>query len=213
MRLMETMQTANAPSFETVWALVKEVAENQKETDRQLKETERVLKELARKTTERQEETDRQLKANAMDFNVRIGALTNLFGEIAEYTIAPKLCEKFREFGLNFPRANPNVSVNDRDNSIFLEIDVMLENGDKAMLVEIKNKLTTERINKHIERIEKMRKYADLRGDKRVFLGAVAGVVVNDEVKKYALEQGFYLIEPSGDNFRITPPNGNPREW
>ena len=29
----------------------------------------------------------------------------------------------------------------------------------------------------HIERLEKMRKYADLHGDKRVFLGAVAGVV------------------------------------
>jgi hypothetical protein len=206
---METAQTANAPSPETVWAVLQEVAERQKETARRQEETDRVVKEVS----ENLKETDRVLKANAMDFNTRIGALTNLFGEIAEYTIAPKLCEKFREFGLNFPRANPNVSVNDRDNSIFLEIDVMLENGDKAMLVEIKNKLTTERINKHIERIEKMRKYADLRGDKRVFLGAVAGVVVNDEVKKYALEQGFYLIEPSGDNFRITPPNGNPKEW
>jgi hypothetical protein len=209
MRLMETAQTANAPSPETIWALLKEISENLKETDRVVKE----VSESQKETDRQLKETDRALKANAMDFNVRIGALTNLFGEIAEYTIAPKLCEKFREFGLNFPRANPNVSVNDRDNSIFLEIDVMLENGDKAMLVEIKNKLTTERINKHIERIEKMRKYADLRGDKRVFLGAVAGVVVNDEVKKYALEQGFYLIEPSGDNFRITPPNGNPKEW
>ncbi|MDR0472959.1 MAG: hypothetical protein LBH43_04755, partial [Treponema sp.] len=79
--------------------------------------------------------------------------------------------------------------------------------------VEAKTQLTVERINKHIERLEKMRKYADLHGDKRTFLGAVAGVVVTDEAREYALNQGFYLIEPSGENFNITLPNGKPKEW
>jgi hypothetical protein len=55
-----------------------------------------------------------------------------------------------------------------------------------------------------------MRVYADLRGDKRVFLGALAGVVVTDEARKYALDHGFYLIEPSGENISIIAPNGNP---
>jgi hypothetical protein len=118
---MEAAQTANPPSFETVWAALQELTASQKETDRQIQ-----------------------------DFNIRSGALTNLFGEVAEYMIAPNLHEKFTEFGLNFPRANPNVSVNDKVNNIFLEIDVMLENGNKAMLVEIKNKLTIERINNQI---------------------------------------------------------------
>jgi hypothetical protein len=81
------------------------------------------------------------------------------------------------------------------------------------MLIEVKTKLTIERIDYHINRIEKMRKYANLRGDKRVFLGAVAGIVVPDEVREYALNKGFYLIEPSGENFNITPPNGKPKEW
>jgi hypothetical protein len=53
-----------------------------------------------------------------------------------------------------------------------------------------------------------MCKYADLHGDRRTFLGAVAGVVVTDEARDYTLNQGFYLIEPSGENFNITPSNG-----
>ncbi|MDR0456749.1 MAG: hypothetical protein LBH20_08725, partial [Treponema sp.] len=142
-----------------------------------------------------------------------IGKFTTLFGEMTEYMVAPKLREKFIEFGLDFPKANSNTRVNDRVNKISFEVDVMLENGDKAMLVEVKTQLTVERINKHIERLEKMRKYADLHGDKRAFLGAVAGVVVTDEAREYALSQGFYLIEPSGENFNITPPNGKPKEW
>ena len=32
--------------------------------------------------------------------------------------------------------------------------------------------------------LEKMRKYADLRGDKRKFFGAIAGVVMDDDIWK-----------------------------
>ena len=197
---MEATQTIepsarNTPSFDTVWALVKEVAENQKETDQQMKETDRILKE------------------RAIELNAQIGSLTNLFGDFTVGMVAPKLREKFMDFGLIFPRSNVNVVVEDKESNICLEVDILLENGDKAMLVEVKTKLTTERINKHIERLEKMRKYANLHDDKRAFLGAVAGFAITDEVRKNALEQGLYLIEPDGENFYITSPNGNPKEW
>jgi hypothetical protein len=81
------------------------------------------------------------------------------------------------------------------------------------MLIEAKAKLTIGRIDYHTNRLEKMRKYANLHGDKRTFLAAVAGIVVPDEVRDYALTQGFYFIEYSGENFHITPPNGQPKEW
>ena len=209
---MEATQTArhpadaNPPTFESVWALIqenaqgiKELKESQKETDRQLKETERILKEDSKRL---KEENDK-----------RLGSLTNLFGDVTEAMIAPKICDKFNEFGFNFLRANPNPRFNDRVNGISFEVDIMLENSDKAMLIEAKTKLTEERIDKHILRLEKMRKYADLHGDKRIFLGAVAGIVVTDEIRKYALSQGLYFIEYAGETFYITPPSGQPKEW
>ena len=79
--------------------------------------------------------------------------------------------------------------------------------------LEVKPKLTTEKVKEHIKRLEKMRKYADLHGDKRSFLGAVAGVVITTYAKKYALNQGFFVIEPSGETFNITSPEGQPKEW
>jgi Holliday junction resolvase-like predicted endonuclease len=178
---------------------MKELRESQKEAALRLKETERVLKEDSQRLKE--------------ELNIRIGSLTNLFGDVTEAMIAPKICEKFEEFGLIFPQSNPNARFNDRVNKISFEVDIMLENGDKAMLIEVKTKVTKARVDYHLERMEKMRKYARLRGDKRAFLGAVAGIVVTDEVKEYALKQGFYFIEYAGDNFFITPPNGKPKEW
>jgi len=203
---MEATQTTNPPNFETVWAALMEDREH-------LKETERILKESAERHEQEMKELARERRKSEKDFNRRLGKYINLFGEVTEYTMAPKLRKKFLEFGFTFPKAERNVSIRDYTNGIFLEIDVMLENGDKAVLVEIKTKLTVERINDHINRLEKMRKYSDLRCDKRTFLGAVAGVVVTDDVRNYALEQGFYLIEPAGQSLNITAPNGKPKEW
>ena len=182
-------------TFEHVWAALMETRKSQQETDRQIRES--------------QQETDRQIK----DINKRFGEYSNRLGEITEYMITPNLMEKFGDLGLVFPKAARNVKVSDRENSIFMEIDVMLENGDKVMLVEIKTNLLSDHIYAHIERLKKMRKYADLHGDKRAFLGAVAGVVIPDDIRSQALSNGMFVIEPSGETFSITPPAGEPNEW
>jgi hypothetical protein len=183
---METIQTTNPLSFET-----------------------------GRTTLE---EVDRLLKESKADLRRKLEKYIDFFGEFAEFEMPSKLCEKFIEFGFTFLRTNRNVSISDKKNNISLDVDIILENYSNAMLVDIKTKLTIERINDHIERLEKMRIYADLHGDsglksERSFLGAVAGVVVTDEERKHALEQGFYLIEPAGQSLSITPPNGKPKEW
>ena len=200
------MEAVGHPTFESVMAILDRVGKKQeenaqgmKELRESLKETERVLKEDSQRL---KEENDR-----------RIGSLTNLFGDVTEAMIAPKICEKFEEFGFSFLRANPNVRFNDRANDLSFEVDIMLENGEKAMLIEAKTKLTLERVDKHIRRLEKMHKYANLHGDKRIFLGAVAGIVVTDEIRDYALSQGFYFIEYAGENFYITSPASKLKEW
>jgi chemotaxis protein histidine kinase CheA len=208
---METTQTnVESPNFQTVWAALQEVAALQKEAQ---KEAEQRQKEAQKEAEQRQKETDRQIKEAQKDFNKRFGEFTNRFGEIVEYMVAPNLQKKFWEMGLSFPNAYPNAEVCDYDNNIFLEIDIKLENGDKAMLVEVKTKLTTEDVKDHVKRLKKMRVYADLHGDRRTFLGAVAGVVMTQNAKNYALGQGFYVVEPSGETFNITSPDGKPKEW
>jgi hypothetical protein len=232
-------------TFEKVWAAIQATNEQLKETDRLLRErqeeTDRLLRERQEQTDrqmrerqeesdrlmrerqeesyrlirERQEQTDRQMKETDRQLNKRFGEFTNRFGEIVEYMIVPNLVAKFRELGFEFSKAGPNVVIKDKENDIFTEIDAFLENGDKVMLVEIKTKPNTDDVDEHIERMEKMRRYADVRSDNRKYLGAIAGVVLSESVSVHALKSGFYLIEPSGETFNITVPSGkyHPREW
>ena len=177
--------------FEQVWAALMENREQIRENSQQQKETDRQIKEIGK----------------------RFGDFTNRFGEVVEYMIAPNLQDKLYDMGLDFQTVSSNFKVNDHKNSIHFQIDVFLQNGDTAMLVEIKTKLTISDINEHMKRMEKMRMFADLRGDTRHFLGAVAGVVIESDEREYALNNGFYLIEPSGETFNITPPHNKPKEW
>jgi hypothetical protein len=172
-------------TFEKVWAAIQATNEQIKETAKQLKDTDK-----------------------------RVGALTNRFGEMVEYMIMPNLVEKFDELGFTFTKAN-RTEITDRKNNIFAEVDAYLENGEKVMIVEIKTKPSVEDINDHIERMEKLRQYADLHDDKRTYLGAMAGVVFSESAKTYAFKKGFYVIEPAGDTFKITEPKGSyhPHEW
>ena len=187
------------PTFEKVWEMFQEIGRKQEETARQMQETYR-----------RMEETDRQMK----ETDKRVGELTNRFGEMVEHMVIPNLLTKFNELGFTFTKAGRN-KITDREHDIFLEVDAFLENGDVVMIVETKSKPNIDDINEHIERMEKLRRYADLHEDKRKYLGAVAGVVFGDSEKTYTLKKGFYVIEPSGETFNITTPTGKyyPHEW
>jgi len=192
---MGAVQTANPPSFESVWAILQE---NAKQHEREMKE----IREIQKATDRQMQRTDSEL-----------GKLSKRMGEVVEYMVAPDLREKFNEFGFNFSESSQRKDVTDKENNISFEIDVFLENYSKAMLVEVKTTPTTEDVKDHVKRLEKMRKYANLHNNKRTFLGAVAGVVIKDTVRKYILKQGFFVIEPSGEGFNITPPNKKPKEW
>ncbi|GMO47091.1 MAG: hypothetical protein Pg6C_09190 [Treponemataceae bacterium] len=193
--------------FEQVWAALMENREQIRETERHLDRTSAIVEEVARKieaTAEQARVTDK-----------RVGELTGRFGEVVEYMIVPNLVAKFRELGFEFTRAGPDVKIADREHDIHAEVDAFLENGDKVMIVEIKSKPNTDDVKDHVEKMEKLRRYADLKGDGRKYLGAIAGVVVGESVANYALKNGFYVIEPSGDTFNIIEPKGiyRPREW
>jgi DNA repair exonuclease SbcCD ATPase subunit len=190
-------------------------AEQRKEAERaadeQRKEAERAADEHRKEIEKQIKATDRQMK----ETDKRVGEMANRFGEVVEYMIVPNLVAKFRELKFTFTKAGIHVKIEDDENEIFAEVDAFLENGDKVMIVEIKTTPRSEDIKRHIERMDKLRRYANMRNDQRVYLGAIAGVVFSKELKAEVLRNGFYVVEPSGDTFAITEPTGrfHVRKW
>lgn len=183
-------------TFEKVWAL--------------FQETDRKFEKMAEDADRRYREMERQFR----ETDRKISKLGNRVGELVEHLISPNILEKFKKLGFSFGKAAPNVRFTDSGNSTIAEVDILLENGDIALAVEVKTKLTVDDVKDHISRMEKLRRYADEHGDPRRLMGAVAGAIVPDGAKSFALKNGFYVIEQTGDTAKIDVPKGFvPREW
>jgi hypothetical protein len=153
-----------------------------RETDRYLKEmsaeTDRQIKKMRAEAGRRQKEIDQVLKETSRV----IGDLGNRLGGLIEHFLTPKLREKFKGLGYCFKRSTRNRKIKGTDKKVLAEIDVFLESDECALAVEVKTHLMMPDIKEHRRRMEIIRRAVDASGDKRKYLGAVAGAIVYSEV-------------------------------
>ena len=170
-------------TFEDVWAMFQETDRRMQETDRKMMETDR-----------------------------KISNLGSRIGQLIEHLAASNIVEKFKALNYSFTQISRNHSIEDEQGQFLAEIDLLLENGNCAMVVEVKSVLTRTDVKEHKKRLETLRNYADKRNDKRKFAGAVAAALINKDARNYALENGMYVVEQTGDTVRIEAPE-KPLFW
>jgi hypothetical protein len=169
-----------------------------------------ILKELAQSQQElaqSQKETDKQIK----QVNKQIGELGNRLGEFVEYQVRPAVVRLFQERGIDVHEFHPGISVK-RDNE-GLEIDLLVVNDTDAILAEVKSKLTQRDVDEHLQRLAKFKRLMPRFRDVKA-LGAVAAMVVPDEVASYAYRQGLFVLVQSGESVVILNDAGfTPQVW
>jgi NifU-like protein involved in Fe-S cluster formation len=95
----------------------------------------------------------------------KVGGVGNTLGGVMEDMFTTNVCSKFNIFGYTFTQTSRDMVIRDKSGKKIAEIDAFLENGDYVMAVEVKSQLEIYDINKHLERLEKLRKYMDGKGD------------------------------------------------
>jgi hypothetical protein len=205
----------------------RQMKEHREETSRQLKEhreeTSRKMEALHEETSQYikkvQDETSQYIKQvqeetsqHVKELSKNIGGINNTLGRWAEEMISAKLWEKFTD-RYGFTQGGPHKYW--EEGRTVCQVDMLLENGDYAMPVEIKSTLTEEDVDEHLERIQKVREQLDKRGDRRKLVGAVAGMVVAENVRDYAQKKGLYVLVQSGDSIAVAeePKNFKPMQW
>jgi predicted nuclease with TOPRIM domain len=219
----QTIEPQQAFSFPEFWQslveLREQMAESRKEHDRLLAEADRRIAEtnrLQKETAEQMKETDRRMEETARQMKLtdkKIGDLGNRFGELAEHMVGPSINEKFNALGYHFDAMSPNREVFSPDGKS-AEIDIYLENDEFSIAIEVKSKPLEKDVDRHVERMGIIRRHADKHHDTRKLQGAIAGAIMAETVRNYALKAGFYVITQSGDTVEIDVPEGfKPREW
>ena len=214
----QAREEAKGLTFEIVWAALMELRETQQEAQR---EAERQRQEAQREAERERQETQRQIRESQQktdrlvaELTKNIGGLGNSLGKFTESMFSNELWRKFNELGFPFTMQSPHVKFVE-DGKVLAEVDFYLQNGNYVMLVEIKTDLSVEDVDEHLERIAKIRKYMDVREDKRKLVGAVAGATVAENVLSYAHRKGLYVIIQTGDSVAVAdaPEGFKVREW
>jgi predicted AAA+ superfamily ATPase len=185
-------------TYEQMMALFLETRERIEETVVSMKETDRKF-----------QETDRKIEAIAKE-NAKLG---NRLGQLVEAMVEGGVIRMFKNLGYDFDVCNKSFQFRNKELDIYGEIDFFLENGEFALLVEVKTNLSVDDVREHQDRLKKFRLWADARNDKRQFLAAVGGGVVRENVREFALKQGMFVVQQSGENVEILVPEGKPKVW
>ena len=159
-------------------------------------ETDRILKELSAEIKETQKITAREIKA----VNTSIGRLSNRLGEFVEEAVRPSAVRLFRERGIDIHEVQQSITAK-RDGEQ-LEIDLLVVNNENVVVIECKSNLSVEDVNDHLERLEKVKRLLPRYNNCNV-LGAVAGMVIHDNVATYAIKKGLYVIGQNGDHLEV----------
>ena len=206
---------AEALTYEKIWALFQEVAEEQKETARRIKELSQEADKRSRELSEEADRRGRELDARLDKISKNLGGLGNSLGELIETLIAARLWEKFAAYPYNLQRAYRRVPIFGEANRAITDIDILLSNTGWAMAVEVKREPKKDDIDDHIIRMERICKYppAEVKGKK--LLGALAGGAVEPDVQTYAYEAGFFVLELQGESVALVPPpeGFSPKIW
>jgi hypothetical protein len=206
-----------APTFEDVWRMFQATDKQFQETDKKFQATDKQFQETDKKfqATDKQfQETDKKIQETdriIKNLSKQLGELGNRLGEFVEQMVAPAVVRLFQEQGLEVHECSSNVTS--KRNGEALEIDLLVINDGVLVAVECKSQLTSAHVDKHLERMEKLKRLLPLYKNHRA-LGALATMVASDEDKAYAQEKGFYVLCQNGEGIDIC--NGaafTPKAW
>ncbi|MEO5333576.1 MAG: DUF3782 domain-containing protein [Magnetococcus sp. YQC-5] len=188
-------------TFDDVWKMFQEMIREDRvrweKLDRQMQATDRQLQETAKQMRE----TDR-----------KIGQLGGRLGEFVEGMVAPACKTLFAQRGIPVHKVSRRVEA-DLPGGRHMEIDLFVVNTDAVSLVEVKSKLTIEDVRDHMGHLGEFKEFFSEYADKRVF-GAVAGMVIEDHVIRFAIKNGLFVLVLAGEQIRLANDEAFvPREW
>lgn len=216
---------------EDVWQLLAEIAEAQKENDRQLRESRQAQQETQQETDrqfrESREEFDRKLKESreehdrmlrelgqqVKELGGQIGGLGRKFGSFTEGLALPSMDRILRQ-RFDMETVTPRVRV--RKGGEEIEIDVLAyTNGDRnvAYVVEVKSHPREEAIEQMKRLLARFPQFFPEHRDKEVY-GILAAVDLSAELRRQILGEGLYVARIEDDVFALdVPEDFQPRVW
>lgn len=161
------------------------------------------MAEVEHLASESRKETEKEFKELALStkaVTAIIDKLGDRLSEFVEEAVRPSAVRLFRERGIDIHESCQNI-VTKRNGESF-ELDLLMTNDKQTVAIACRNHLSIDDVNEHIARLEKIKRLLPRYKDNRM-LGAVAGMVIPENVAMYAIRKGLYVIGQNGDHLEL----------
>ena len=201
----------NGASWQEIRAILHELSESQRETDRRVQETDHRMQETDRRmqeTDRRMQETDRQTqetRRQMRETDRRLRKTEELFnsqwGKLIEALVKGDLIALLNRRGIEVHHTMTNLERNFGGRT--WEIDILAVNSSEVVAVEVKTTMKVRDVDHFLDTLrnltELMPEYAG-----HVAYGAVAYLKADESSDKYAEGQGLFVIRATGSSASIT---------
>ena len=179
------------------------------DSDRKFQDTERLLKESSLESDKRFQKTDKLIQ----DLRTTIGQLGGRLGEFVEEMVKPAAVRLFHERGLDVRQVFRNVTRYDEQGQFLMEVDLLVVDSDTAVAIECKSNCSVDDVAEHLDRLSRFKEFFPQYVPFHLY-GAVAAMVMPDDVARFAYRKGLYVLAQSGETVVIrNDEQFRPREW
>ncbi len=195
---------AETVTLEEVWRLFKASDEKFDRLvelgDRRHAETEAAMARSRAETEAIMARSRTETEAAMRELTRKMDRLSDRIGEFAEGMVIPAVRRLFAERGIEVHRIARHVEG--AHDGRTTEFDIVLANARHIVAIEVKSRLKVPDVVNHVRRMKNFKDYFPEYRD-RVVLGAVAGMVVDDEAGRFAYRQGLFVLAQSGETVII----------
>jgi hypothetical protein len=161
------------------------------------KETDAKFQETDARLDRRFTETSAEIARTNANLQKLEGIFGNQWGRLIEALVQPGVLSLFQKRGYAVRRLHQRSKAQLNGDSI--EIDLILEDEDEAILIEVKSGLTVEAVNDFLEDLAAFTRFFPVYGGYRIY-GGVAGLEVPQDVARYAYRRGLFVLRVVGSD-------------
>ncbi len=173
----------------------KELTKKMAQTDEQMRRTDEQiaqLRELQKETNAQIQKTDETLKRVGIDF----GNMKKNQGAVTEEFFVNSLLNDLHLGDIHFEDLETNICKH--RGKIQEEYDIVMTNGNAVGIVEVKYKAHEKDVNKLERKMRNFKTLYPIYANYKLY-GAIASFHFYDAAKQTALENGFFVLQRSGN--------------
>ena len=84
----------------------------------------------------------------------------------------------------------------------FSKIPLVLNTFTVSVAIECKSTLSIDDVDEHLDRLDKLKRVLPSNANKQV-MGAVTGMIIPDNVARYAYKKGLFVIGQTGEQLVV----------